>query len=93
LILVRLCSLLLNKTHITLTNNSLIKWTEPIHFTGKKELALAEIADVFLDSDNNTQQLYLVLKDGSKVILIDRINDRESMMFIKRLLKEKIKHL
>lgn len=83
----------INKTNITISATKLLLNNSPISLFDNKEIELADIREVFYHRRYNNDMLYVRLKSGKKIKLIQNIEDKDSLLFIEKILKEKIKHL
>lgn len=83
----------INKTQINISSTKLIKTSGPIALFSNKEIALTDIQEVYYERHKAADKLIVKLNSGELIKLIKDMNDPESIKFIEKTIKEKVKHL
>jgi hypothetical protein len=83
-------SVILNKTYITISDNQICKISKPINIIPKKVINIDDISDFAYERIGNEDRLNLILKSGKRIRLIGNMDDKESMLFVESVLKERL---
>lgn len=83
-------AVLVNKTSISISNNQLIKKSGPLSLCREKVVSIDDIADVRHERVRKQDTLAIRLNSGKRLVLINNIDDQDSMKFIEQTIKEKI---
>lgn len=87
-----IAAVLLNKTHITITENQILKRNGPISipFFSNRTIAIDEVSSFEYEKRRNFDSLYLQLTSGKRIKLISNQDDQDTMLFVQKVLRDRL---
>ena len=81
----------INNTYITISSNQLLVKDSPISLKKKQTINIDDISDIFYEAKNKQNTVFVKLNSGRKQKIASSYENKDSMLYIERLIKNKIK--